>query len=282
MLVTGASQGIGKDLASGFASEGCDLYLVTRSAEKLTSIAADLRQRDHAQVRIPAADLTAPGAISAIVDFAANADVLINNAGSIPVGNLWGRGRGGVARGLGTEGLRLHQPHPGDLCWDEAAGRGHHTQQRRQLRFLTTSRERRGMRRSWPSLVRLGVAASKTRFGSWASIQTCLHRPHQQGAAHARRTTTRRTSTLCRAHVQLTFWSTANARQRRPGKLTVFEAALVQALEADARRLKSDRRTANALFARIRAQGTRRVASASPQRRQTATHRRPVLSHGRN
>ena len=44
-------------------------------------------------------------------------------------------------------------------------------------------------------------------------------------------------------------------RARRPGKLTAFEPALVQALQADARRPKRDRRTAKALFTQIQAQG---------------------------
>ena len=44
-------------------------------------------------------------------------------------------------------------------------------------------------------------------------------------------------------------------RERRPGKLAAFEAVLVRALEADARRPKRDWRSARALFAEIKAQG---------------------------
>ena len=44
-------------------------------------------------------------------------------------------------------------------------------------------------------------------------------------------------------------------RSRRPGELTAFEPTLVQALEADARRPKRERRTAKALLAQIQAQG---------------------------
>ena len=44
-------------------------------------------------------------------------------------------------------------------------------------------------------------------------------------------------------------------RDKAPGKLTVFEAALEQALKADAHRAKQDRRTAKALHAQIRADG---------------------------
>jgi len=44
-------------------------------------------------------------------------------------------------------------------------------------------------------------------------------------------------------------------RSKGPGKLTVFQAALEQALKADAHRIKQNRRTAKALFAQIRADG---------------------------
>jgi transposase len=44
-------------------------------------------------------------------------------------------------------------------------------------------------------------------------------------------------------------------RERRPGKLAAFEAVLVRALEADARRPKRDWRSVRALFAEIKAQG---------------------------
>jgi len=44
-------------------------------------------------------------------------------------------------------------------------------------------------------------------------------------------------------------------RGEQPGKLTVFHEALKQALKADARRPKHERRTAKALYAEIRAAG---------------------------
>jgi len=44
-------------------------------------------------------------------------------------------------------------------------------------------------------------------------------------------------------------------RRDRPGKLTLFEARLLQALTTDAHRPKRDRRTARALFAQIKDEG---------------------------
>lgn len=89
VLVTGASQGIGEGLAQAFAAEGCELYLVARSAERLERIAAGLRARHGIGVHTLAADMMAPGAIAQVAGFGVDADVLVNNAGSIPGGNLW-------------------------------------------------------------------------------------------------------------------------------------------------------------------------------------------------
>ena len=57
-------------------------------------------------------------------------------------------------------------------------------------------------------------------------------------------------------------------RGNSPTKLGAFEATLVQALEADARRPKHARRTARALFAQLQAQGYR--GSPEPVTVQTA------------
>lgn len=89
VLVTGASQGIGEGLAEVFAEEGCDLHLVARSPERLRSLAERLRRDHGVAVAVQEQDITAPGAIDAIVDAAGRVDVLVNNAGAIPGGDLW-------------------------------------------------------------------------------------------------------------------------------------------------------------------------------------------------
>jgi NAD(P)-dependent dehydrogenase (short-subunit alcohol dehydrogenase family) len=88
VLITGASQGIGEGLAQAFAAEGCDLYLVARSQEKLEQVAAQARTHGS-RVETMAVDLTAPGSIEAVIGFAGDAQVLVNKAGSIPGGTLW-------------------------------------------------------------------------------------------------------------------------------------------------------------------------------------------------
>lgn len=77
-LITGASSGIGRELARVFAREKYDLVLVARSANKLQDLASELKP---AKVRIIAKDLTlaaSPGEIFAEVS---KVDVLVNNAG---------------------------------------------------------------------------------------------------------------------------------------------------------------------------------------------------------
>ncbi|MCB2015697.1 MAG: SDR family oxidoreductase [Sphingobium sp.] len=89
VLITGASQGIGAGLAQVFAEEGCAVYLVARSADKLANVAAELKSELNAQVETLALDLTAPDAMERVVEFAGTPDILVNNAGAIPGGNLW-------------------------------------------------------------------------------------------------------------------------------------------------------------------------------------------------
>ncbi|AUL13903.1 SDR family oxidoreductase [Bordetella bronchiseptica] len=89
VLITGASQGIGAGLAQAFAAEGCHLALTARSADKLQALAQDLRGRHGVQVDVLPLDMTQPGAVDQVAAFAGDIDVLVNNAGAIPGGNLW-------------------------------------------------------------------------------------------------------------------------------------------------------------------------------------------------
>lgn len=89
VLITGASQGIGAGLAQAFAAEGCHLALTARSADKLQALAEDLRARHGVQVDVLALDMTQPGAVDEVAAFAGDVDVLVNNAGAIPGGDLW-------------------------------------------------------------------------------------------------------------------------------------------------------------------------------------------------
>jgi short-subunit dehydrogenase len=83
-LVTGASSGIGADLARELARDGHDLVLSARSLAPMEALAAEL-ERDGANSTVIPADLSKPGAgkelASAIATRSLEIDVLINNAG---------------------------------------------------------------------------------------------------------------------------------------------------------------------------------------------------------
>jgi short-subunit dehydrogenase len=84
-LVTGASGGIGYELARILARHGYDLVLVARSADKLAALAERLELDHGIQVRAIAKDLARPDAAAEIHQWLAaeglTVDVLVNNAG---------------------------------------------------------------------------------------------------------------------------------------------------------------------------------------------------------
>ena len=84
-LVTGASMGIGVDLAECFAKDGYDLILTARSESVLTEAAAKLAEKYRVKATPIALDLGQPGAGQRLADEISsrglNVDVLVNNAG---------------------------------------------------------------------------------------------------------------------------------------------------------------------------------------------------------
>src|SRR5436190_1659187 len=61
-LITGASSGIGLELARIFAENGHDVVLVARSEGKLQTLASELQSRGRVRTHVIASDLSVPGA----------------------------------------------------------------------------------------------------------------------------------------------------------------------------------------------------------------------------
>lgn len=83
-LVTGASLGIGLEIARVAARNGRNVILTARSADKLEAVADDLRKAYGVEVVVIRADLSADGAVPRLWEAATDGrriDFLVNNAG---------------------------------------------------------------------------------------------------------------------------------------------------------------------------------------------------------
>jgi len=84
-LITGASGGIGYELALLLARDGFDCILVARSRDKLDELAARLESEFRVKTLVVARDLSKPTAVDEIYEEVSAAsmsiDVLVNNAG---------------------------------------------------------------------------------------------------------------------------------------------------------------------------------------------------------
>jgi short-subunit dehydrogenase len=84
-LVTGASGGIGADLARVFARHGHDLALVARSGDKLEGLASEIAATGRPRPVVIADDLASTGAVARVAAVleqnGARVSILVNNAG---------------------------------------------------------------------------------------------------------------------------------------------------------------------------------------------------------
>jgi short-subunit dehydrogenase len=82
-LITGASAGIGRELAQLFAAGGHNVALVARSEDRLATLAKELKGAHGIEARVIPADLALPGAAAAVFEQARELEieVLVNNAG---------------------------------------------------------------------------------------------------------------------------------------------------------------------------------------------------------
>lgn len=84
VLITGASAGIGHELAKLFAADGYGLALIARDEKRLGKLAEELRAQHKIAVRVVTKDLSKPGAAKEVFDALKDfpISILVNNAGS--------------------------------------------------------------------------------------------------------------------------------------------------------------------------------------------------------
>ena len=85
MLITGASSGIGRELARVHAQHGGDLVIVARRKDRLEALKKELEEKYSVRVMVVVKDLSDPKAPKEIYDTVKKADIqidyLANNAG---------------------------------------------------------------------------------------------------------------------------------------------------------------------------------------------------------
>ncbi|MGC6445398.1 MAG: SDR family NAD(P)-dependent oxidoreductase [Rubripirellula sp.] len=84
-VVTGGSKGLGAAMASGLASAGADLVLVSRHQEELESAAKQIKSQYDVQITCHQGDVTSSDRMESIVESViqeyGRLDILVNNAG---------------------------------------------------------------------------------------------------------------------------------------------------------------------------------------------------------
>jgi len=87
-LITGGSKGIGRATAEIFAAEGCNVIIVSRSAESLAEAKQAIARASNVRVDTVSADLSDSKNVDRLAGEFPHIDILVNNAGAIPGGTL--------------------------------------------------------------------------------------------------------------------------------------------------------------------------------------------------
>jgi short-subunit dehydrogenase len=114
-LVTGASSGIGREIARLHAARGGDLVVVARRTDRLTALKRDLEGAHGVAVHVLPLDLSVAGAADDASQFVSDrglaVDILVNNAGFGGGGAFAGR-----PDGVDEAMVRLNVEAPVALC----------------------------------------------------------------------------------------------------------------------------------------------------------------------
>ena len=88
ILITGASSGIGKDMAKVLNKKGNELILIAKNKEKLEKVKEELEKSNNAKIQIISKDISKEENCIEIYEQNKDIDILINNAGFGDCGNF--------------------------------------------------------------------------------------------------------------------------------------------------------------------------------------------------
>ena len=88
VLITGASQGLGLACAWGFAAEGCRVHMAARNGAAMEAARAEMVKQHGVEITCHPLDLSVSENTRALAGACGDLDVLVNNAGAIPSGNI--------------------------------------------------------------------------------------------------------------------------------------------------------------------------------------------------
>lgn len=90
-VVTGASSGIGRELARGIAASGLNVAFVARRVRQLAELGDEVTTRFGVAHRVVQADLALPAGVEAVIEATSELDVglFVGNAGFANPGELW-------------------------------------------------------------------------------------------------------------------------------------------------------------------------------------------------
>jgi 3-oxoacyl-[acyl-carrier protein] reductase len=89
VLITGGSKGIGLACAESFAREGTKIIIAGRDRSRLAAAAENVHRGGAVEVTVFEGDLALPKTRETLFAAHPSVDVLVNNAGAIPGGNLF-------------------------------------------------------------------------------------------------------------------------------------------------------------------------------------------------
>ena len=85
VVITGASSGLGKQMAEGFAKQGASLALLARRVERLEELSKELKEKYNTDAIAVRCDITDNAsideAVKAVKEHFGHAEVLVNDAG---------------------------------------------------------------------------------------------------------------------------------------------------------------------------------------------------------